>query len=241
MRSTVSKAMEERGTERGEEMREKMQQMFCSRFTETAGKIATGLANGREKFDQWRTGRVEHMDDGRETRDAKLGDSRSDADTKRSEMYQKLEEKADTDAKKEAVEEFQKTVEQAVETRREAVDAALAAFRSGVDSLLANRKDKAGETADTFEAAVKAAVEKAKAECADGTSPETVRTHFQTALQAAHKALEADRSSTDKISDEIRALADTKHAAIEKAMNDFKTTVEAAAAKLKAAMGEDKE
>jgi hypothetical protein len=241
VRSTVGQAMGENRSERADEMREKMQQVFCTRFTEMAGKIGTGLAEGRDKFEERRNSRMEHIDDGRDTRDAKLGDSRSEADAKRSEMYAKLEEKADTDAKKDAVEEFQKTVEAAVETRREAVDAALQAFRIGVDAILSKRKDNMQNAADSFEAAMKTALEKAKQECEDGTSPDTVRAHFQAALQAAHKSLEADRNSSEKISDEIKALADTKHAAIEKAMNDFTATVKAAAEKLKTVMGEDKD
>jgi hypothetical protein len=235
MRSTISQAMEENRTERTE----KMQQAFCSRFTEMAGKMGTGLATGREKFEERRDSRTEHMDDGRDTRDAKLGDGRSDADAKRSEMYDKLKEKADTDAKKDAVEEFQKTVEDAVETRRDAFDVALQTFRTGVDALLTGRKDGMQDTADDFEAAMKAALDKAKADCEAGTAPATVRANFQAALQAAHKALQADRSNSEKISTQIRALADTRHTAVEKAINDFKTTVEAAAAKLKAALGEE--
>ena len=235
MRSTVSQTMEENRTERAE----KMQQAFCNRFTEMAGKIGTGLATGRGEFEERRDTRVEHMDDGRDTRDAKLGDGRSEADAKRSEMYAALEGKADTDAKKAAVAEFQKTVEAAVDTRREAFDDALQAFRTGADALLSDRQEDMQGAADQFEAAMKAALDKAKSDCEAGTAPATVRSNFQTALVAAHKALQEDRSNSEKISTEIRALADTRHAAVEKAMNDFKTTVEAAAAKLKAVLGEE--
>jgi len=235
----VNAMQEERG-ERMEEMKGRMQEAFCNRFTETASSIGSGMASARRNFEERAGERGGQMDEGRDSRDSKLEDSRSDADAKRSEMYARLEEQADTDAKKEAIEDFQKTVEEAVDDRRDAVNAALTAFRAGVDTLLASRKDDMQSAADTFAAAMKSALEKAKSDCEAGTAPATVRSNFQAALTAAHKALQTDRAESDKIRTEIQALADTRHAAIEKAMSDFKATVEAAAKELREAMGEAK-
>lgn len=233
-------ALQEERSERMEAARDRMQEVFCNRFTETAGAIGSGMASARQNLEKRAGERVGQMDEGRDSRDSKLEDSRSDADAKRSEMYAKLKEKADTDTKEEAVEEFQKTVEEAVDDRRDAVNAAIEAFRTGVDAAIASRKDDMQNAADAFTAAMKSALDKAKSDCEAGTAPATVRSNFQAALVAAHKNLQADRAESEKIRKEIQALADTRQAAIEKAISDFKATVEAAAKKLKEVMGETK-
>lgn len=240
-REERASTLQEERSERMEAARDRMQEVFCNRFTETASTIGSGMASARQNFEGRVGERVGQMDEGRDSRDSKLEDSRSDADSKRSEMYAKLDAKADTDAEEEAVDDFKKTVEEAVDDRRDAVNAAIETFRTGVDAALASRKDDMQSAADAFAAAMKSALDKAKADCEAGTAPATVRSNFQAALVAAHKALQADRTESEKIRKEIQALADTRQVAIEKAMSDFKATVEAAAEKLKEVMSDTKD
>ena len=56
-------------------------------------------------------------------------------------------------------------------------------------------------------------------------------------MKAARESLKGDRSAFDKIGDDVKALAETKKAAIDAAMKTFKSTVETAREKLKAALG----
>lgn len=241
-RGEVRSVMQETGerrTERMDDAKERMQAMFCSRFTDAATKIGSGMAEGRGRFEKRRDNRLDDVEDGRSSRDAKFEDKRSDADGDRSEMYANLEAKADTDAKKEALSDFKKTIEEAVDDRRDAVDAALLAFRTGVDAAIAGRKDDMQGAVDTFQAAVDAALAKAKSDCENGTAPATVRTNFLSALEAARKTLQSDHQESERVGEQVKALAETRRIAIKKALDDFKATVEAATLELKKAFGED--
>ncbi len=93
-------------------------------------------------------------------------------------------------------------------------------------------------TGDAFKAAVDAAISQAKSDCASGKDVKTVRSNFMTAMSQAREGLQAKRQSTDKIGDDIKALAATRNATIKATKETFRTTMEAARKELKAAFGE---
>ncbi|MEK9151151.1 MAG: hypothetical protein AAB547_00800 [Patescibacteria group bacterium] len=224
--------------ERVAERQENRQEAFCNRFTENAEKIASNLAERRGKFEDRRENRANTLETRRDGREAKLDGNRTEADERRSAMYARLEARATTDAQKAAVAEFKKTVEEAVDTRRDAVDAAIAEFRKGVDAAIAGRKDDMESAVSQFQSEVVAALGKAKSDCADGANPETVKTNFRNSLAAARTALQNDRKDADKVGEQVKKLAETRRIAVRKALDDFRSAVEAARVELKKAFGE---
>jgi hypothetical protein len=185
----------------------------------------------REKFSDPKTA----FGTSRDTSDAALNDLRGKQDEARNTMYMKLEENAQTDAQKAAVAAFKVTVEQAVTDRRTAVDEAIAAFRKDVDALMGSKTTAVTGAMDTFQASVKAAFETAQTSCASGADPKTVRDTLRASLKDARAKLQVSRQSVVTAGDTIPALAATKKTAIDKAMQDFKTTMEKARTDLKAA------
>jgi Na+-translocating ferredoxin:NAD+ oxidoreductase RNF subunit RnfB len=211
---------------------------FCNKFSEKASAIAERLAERQTKVTNFINEHESLLGERRENRDADLAELRSKADQKRSEWYARLEDKADTDGKKDAVLKFKQTVEDAVDTRRETVDAAIAAFRNGVDTAIAGRKDAMKSSRDTFKTSVDAAVAKVKTDCDNGETTVTARSNFKTSLQVAREALKTDRKNTDKVGVQVRTLAEARRATVKKALADFDAALQKALAELKQAFGE---
>ncbi len=233
--------MENRQEEREakhEENQANRQEKFCERFTENASNISSRLEERKGKFAERKENRMTRSEDNRTKRDENLATKRAEAKTRREAMYARLLEKADTDTEKAAVEKFKTTTEAAVLARQTAVDKAIADFRSSVDSLIASRKDSMTNTGDTFKAAVDAAISQAKSDCAAGKDVKTVRSNFMSAMATAREGVQAKRQSTDKIGDDIKALAATRNAALKAAKETFHTAMVAARKELKAAFGE---
>lgn len=230
--------MDAKRTEKMAENESKRLEAFCSRFTEQAAKIAANITEHKGQLQERKENRDDTISQNRDNRDAILENKRSDTDGRRSEMYAKLEAKADTDAKKAAVADFKDTVEKAVDTRRVAVNTALETFRKGVDAAVVGRKDDMKKNADAFEAAVNNALEKAKADCDGGSDQETIRSNFRSALTAARASLKEDRSASDKVSTEMKALAETRRTAVKKAVESFQATMQSAKDTLKQVFGE---
>jgi len=103
-----------------------------------------------------------------------------------------------------------------------------------VDALVTSKKTSVSGAVDTFQASVKAAFEKAQVSCVSGTDPQTVRETLTTSLKDARAKLQASQQSFEGIGDSVPALATTKKTSIDKAMQDFKTTMEKARTDLKA-------
>lgn len=211
---------------------------FCNKFSEKASALAERLVERQTKVTNFINEHESLLGERRDNRDADLADHRSKADQKRSEWYARLQDRADTDAKKDAVLKFKQTVEDAVDTRRETVDAAIAAFRNGVDTAIAGRKDAMKSTRDTFKTSVDVAVAKVKTDCDNGETTIIVRSNFKTSLQAAREALKTDKKNVDKVGAQVKALAETRRATVKKAIADFGAALQKALAELKQVLGE---
>ena len=168
-----------------------------------------------------------------------LTDKREEQDARRNAWYEKLEAAADTDEKKAAVAEFKKTVEAAADTRREAVDAAINAFRKSVDAAVTTEKENRAGGIETFGTIIEVALNQAKKDCADGKSPDAIRSAFQASLKSAREALQSERKDDGNLGVIIKDLATTRQAAMKSALDAFKTTLEQAKIDLKKAFGTD--
>lgn len=209
---------------------------FCSRVSESSasnlgsiGMVKRGMMEKRDSRDEQREARNKGWD-------GTVKNAREDQDEHRADVYDKLEEKAGTDAKKAALETFKTDMDAAVAARRAAIDAANSAFQSGVKDAVAKRKAAIDAAVAKFEAAVKAALDKAKADCdsSDGVDGAKIRDAAMTAIKAAKAQLVADRQAADKVSDGVKPLIEAHKAAIEKAVADFKAAANKAKETLKA-------
>lgn len=147
---------------------------------------------------------------------------------------QKFMEAASTTVQKEAVTKFQTTIRQAQEARRLAVDTAQKAFQAGVDASVATRKNGFELARTTFETTVKAAIEKARTDCANNVEVTGIRSAVQKAIKVARTKLTADIKAVDKVGASVKTLTETKNKAIKKAQADYKLIKDKALADFKA-------
>lgn len=211
---------------------------FCTLLTSHVGSVMSKMGDMGAKLDERRLERDARLASRETERQQKVTDLRAKADSRRAELLAKLEDKATTDAQRQALSAFQSAVNAAVTARRAAIDAANEAFRTGLHAAIADRKAKADAAVKAFKTAITAALNKAKADCAAGVDAATVRANLRTATQAALEKLKSDRQAIDKLGDTVKGLVDARRAAHDKAMADFKAAMEKARADLKAAMPE---
>jgi hypothetical protein len=215
---------------------ETRQAASCGRVALVSAGYVQNFGDRRSTFGQNFGDRMTAFEDRRDNNDAKLNDAREKQDERRNEMYMRLEGISNTDVRQAATKVFKKTVEQAVNDRRSAVDDTLDTFRKEVDALVASKKTSVTGSVDTFQTNVQTAFEKAKLDCAGGTDPKIVRDTLSASLKDARTKLQESRQSFEDIGNAIPGLTATKKIAIDKAMQDFKTTMEQARATLKAAL-----
>lgn len=207
---------------------------FCATLDKRQTEVTARIDDKQEKFEIRQNDRANKKSADRAARDAKLNARRDGWDAHKDERIGKLEAKAKTDAQKAAVAQFKETMTTAINTRRSAIDAAISAFRSGADTVTGTRTTTIDTAITALKAARQAALDKAKADCASGIDAKTAKATFEASMKTALDAFKAAKASVIK-KDDITALAQTRKAAIDKAMNDFKTTMDAAQATLKLA------
>lgn len=206
--------------------------------------IGTQVARLQASVDKVRGNVMERRDERqgklterRDERAGKVDEHRESALEFRADAQAKLMARADTDAKKAAVTQYQTSVKAAVDARIAAYKTANDTFRSGVDAVVVARKTIVDNAVTAFRTSMNAALEKAKADCAAGVENATIHSDFNTSVQAARRKLQADRQGIDSNGDQVRALAKTRNDAHAKALATFKATMEKARADLKLAFG----
>lgn len=208
---------------------------FCSRLSTYNSTMATRMAEKEAKLAEARAQRDADILARQAERETKLAESRAKWDINRAEKYNQLLGRTKTDEQKAAVAVFQGSVEQAVTVRRAAIDSAINNFRDGVKEVIDTRKVSIDVALATLKASIKAAEDKAAADCSAGVAPTTVRSNTVASVQAAREKFTADRQAAEKISEKVKQLNETRKLAFEKAMADFKAAVEQAKAVLKTA------
>jgi hypothetical protein len=210
--------------------------MACARFTAFADVLQARLDDRQTAID----GR-------RDERKAKLDELRSKHETSRLEMKDTWQRKwtaliaqlqgdAADDAQKAAIAAFKTAMEAAFQGRMTAVEAADKTFRDGLVKLDTDKKTAVANALAAYKVSVKAALDKAKADCGAGKDPETVRANLKSALDASHAKLQDALTGIAGIGDKVAALVQTRHDAIDAAHTDFKTAAEKAHDALKAAL-----
>jgi hypothetical protein len=207
----------------------------CERLIGVIDRHMTGLDERRARFAEHFGDTMTAFAERRDDRDAKLNDRREKQDEMRSEWYMKLEAKATTDEQRAALEKFKKASEQAVIAKRKAINDTIANFREAIDRAIASKKQTAFSSAESFQSTVRTAFEKAKTSCESGVEPQIVRDALKASVKDAHADLEEKRRSFERVGDTVSELAKTKNAALKKAQDDFRVSMERARDTLKAA------
>ncbi len=209
-------------------------QNFCTRLSRLSGESETrfgGIGQKlKDKRDAYAAKMKEHRESATSTRATRL-DAWMD---KRDAALERLD--AATGTQQAAVAKFKADMTVALAARKTAVDAAQQAFRAGIDKLHADRRTAEDKAIADYRAAVKAAFDKAKADCARNVDQETVKKALIAALEAAKAKLEAAKKALSPMGDKVKALVDTRRAAVKAAHDAFKATAEKARAELKAAL-----
>jgi chromosome segregation ATPase len=222
----------------GSTAKEKATDNFCLKILDLSSKVDQMITEKIDKLDSKRSERDQGLGVKRAEIDQKLGENRQKWDSNRAEHYTKLQEKADTDAKKQALLNFISAVDTAIANRRAAVNAAQDTFRNGINQLLASREIKVDQITADYKKAIEDAVTKAKSDCSDSSKSAAVRQALKDALRAARQEFTSDKQAIDKLGEQVKALTDARKAAFEKAKADFTAAMDKAKAVLKTAFGE---
>ena len=208
---------------------------FCtalSAFSTTVNERLTAATNRLDARQQW----IETTASDRKSEHAQaLSDLRARQDQDRLAVYAKLSAKATTAPQKTAELQFQASMDAAMTVRRAAVDAAVDAYWTGVMNVLTARKAATVKAEQDLAAALKTSLASATSACASGMAPATVRLDFATSVKADLSAFATERMNIEKAGPQIKALVQTRNAAVLKATSDFKLSAEKADADLKAA------
>src|SRR3989344_1937129 len=130
----------------------------CGKFADFSARVGQQMADRLAKLATARTARTENLEHRRDERDGRRTDNRLRWDENRSLHFAKLEERAATDAQKQAMAAFKAAVEAAIAARRTAVNAAIQTFRDGVSQAITDRKLAVDRAVADFQGAVNAAL-----------------------------------------------------------------------------------
>ncbi len=213
-----------------------VREKFCERVGGSVSNISERLSAKIANLADVRQDRLQRISEHQVSYSEKLQESREKWDENRAQQFNALEDKAETDAERQAVVQFKTAMTAAISARRTAVDAAIAAFRSGLQAAISSRKTAADAAIAAYKSAIDAANAKARTDCAAGLNVRTVRDNYVAALKLARDKYNTDRQNVENLGGKVKALVTARRQAMEKAHNDFKTAAEAARARLKAAL-----
>jgi len=208
--------------------------VFCSRVTEVTDKINSDLKIKTEKFINNREERISKLENKWSTRDQKREENINLQNERQNNRLVALMERADTDAKKQAVNNFKEVITSATKERRESVDNAITSFRNGVQDLIDKRFGNIDSSVVTLRSSVETAISKAKESCVNGVSGDEVRNTLKNEIKLAYEKFKADKTEVI-IKTEIENLNNTRKKAVEEAMNKFKVDMEKAKIELREA------
>ncbi|MCL5666190.1 MAG: hypothetical protein M1383_00210 [Patescibacteria group bacterium] len=212
-----------------------IQNTFCTRLANAGAATQNRLTEKYQQVTQARQNTKDALHNRREERDQNMEQAREQAASTTKAVMQQLLERAQTEAQKQAIVQFQQQVRTAAAARKAAVDAAMEAFRKGLDAEAANRETLLQNAASKYKTAVQTALNKAQSDCQAGQDTVTAKTALNNALRAAQAELQKTKQNLDNRGGKVRTLTQTRNQAVKKAADDFKAAMEQARIQLKAA------
>jgi hypothetical protein len=210
-------------------------QLVCGRISQIEARVKETRANRFSKVTARWSERAKNLEEKIQEQDKKMEGRRAKWETYRNEAFAKLEEKAKTDEQKAAVTVCQTAVKEAVATRQAAVDTARNRYREAVAQRIQERESEIKKAYEDFNTAADAAFSKAKANCKDGDS---VLVTLKEDLAKARATFRTQIENTERVRGNVDDLKATRKTAIDKAIADFKTSMEKAREELKKVLGE---
>lgn len=207
---------------------------ICSRIVSNASAVGDRFADLQLKLNEKQQDISQRLKERRDERTAKVAEIRGAATDRLEDRFKKLEDRAATDAQKAAVVQFQRDVQTAVAARKAGIDKAMQDFHKGLEDARVGRKNVVAAAVAKFTATVRAAVQKAKTDCASATADEAaIKQALEDAIKAAKTKLQEDLKSVQRVGEQIEALNEARKAAFKKAHDDFRTAIEAAVKRLR--------
>jgi len=212
---------------------------FCINFSSLSDKYKQNIDNQIAKLQEKINNEAQKIQANRQTFDNGLENNRAKWEKNRQGIYDKLSNKAVTDAQKQALAAFKTAIEAAAAARENAVGAARIAYRQGVDQLVSQRKTEILQNFDNFKSNFQSISQQAISNCSSGiTSPAYIRQIYQQNLKAARTTRVTALQEIDKIGPKIKELAQIRNAAVQQALKTYQSALKTAIANLKTAFGE---
>ncbi len=208
---------------------------FCERIDEIISRVDQQVTNRITSLEVQRQRGINKLTERRNTRNERALENQVKRDRNRTEHYAKLETRATTDAQRAAVAAFRATTELAITARKTALDSATQSFRQSLNQEITARQTAVDAAVNTFQSSRITAINQAKSGCAAGVDAKTVRETFHTNIRVAQAQFNNERQEIEKRKDLIEPIRVIQRQAIEKAIADFKTTMEKARTDLQAA------
>lgn len=150
--------------------------------------------------------------------------------------FNNFKRNAKTDQQKAAVEKFVSTMRDAIAKRRAAIEAAVTDYQAKVKIIMDARRSKVTNYRAEFIAAVKTALEKAKASCANGVDSKLIREQLRLDLKTARDNFKNKMKVLEKDATELKSLRDNTRQTVIKARSEFQATFRAAKQELEIAL-----
>lgn len=211
--------------------------MSCEVLTKATEKILTITEGKYSNAGLHRNQVQERVTNHQAEIDIKIEANRQDTLEKRQALYTKLLEKTETDAEKQAVEDFKQTFEQAVTTRQTIVNTAIETFRANVSSEIDASSQGIDEASQSFKTAVESAVAQAKIDCENGEDVSSIRQSLKTTIENARETFRKTLSDS-KVRPDVSTYRQQEKASIEAAHKEFRDTMHQAKETLKAVFSE---
>jgi hypothetical protein len=206
---------------------------FCSQIDNALvaidGKVI-GITKKEVKKDEITIKKIEKRDEIH----TQISAIRERNDSKLKEQLTELTKRATTDKEREAFSAFITSVTQAFAVKDKAIDTLLTTYQTEIDSASITRKTATDKALATLLHDIEAAKVKAKNDCANGVSGETVRTTLKESIKKADDAYRKTISSLPKVKDLPLQSSNTRKEELKKIEATFKKSVKQARKDLKA-------
>ncbi len=205
---------------------------FCARIANVKTELNSKLSEIEKRRTEKRTEITNDLKVKKDERVAKVKETRDEAEENLEEALDDVEEDL-TAAQKSALTTFKTTQKRAQATRKAAVDAAVNKYRTDLQALVNKRQEAIRLAGLTLKNSIAAALAKAQADCTAGVDQVTVRTNLKTSIETAQAKFRTDIKAVENIGPQVKALVDTRNAAMKAAKEAFRTTVNQAKEVLK--------
>lgn len=212
---------------------------ICTRLTNSASKLSQQLMEKEKKITERHTERLNKANARKLDRETKRAERLTQHQERFEKQYEKLLRSAKTDVQKQAVAEFKQTVESARSKKNETLQSAIDSWLQTVQKTLTDRDAAIAKAVSDFKNAVKTASDKAAADCQSGVDPATVRSTLISSLEAARNNFRAERQKLNSLGKTLEDERAKKQQDMKKAVDDYKSAVKEAVAKLQATLSED--